>query len=296
MSQIRGLGRVPAGVRYMVASAFFFSVMSLFVKLAGRRLHTSEIVFARSVVSLLLAYAMLRRRGLHPWGSHRRLLVLRGLLGFSALLCFFYAVTHLPLADATVIHFTNPVFTMVLASLLLHEAAGWREAAGLVVSLTGVILVARPSFLFGGLASDLDMFAVGVALAGAILSALAYTVVRRLREIEHHLVVVFYFPLVATPASVPIMVPHAVWPTPTELVWLLAVGVVTQIAQIFLTKGLHAQPAGRAMSLGYVQIVFAAVWGVVVFGEAPTALTVLGAALVVGGMFVVSSRTNSRGT
>ncbi len=280
--------RIPTGLRYMVVAAFFFSVMGLLVKLAGQRLPSAEMVLARSVVALVLSYGMLRRARVAPWGHRKGLLVFRGLAGFLGLLCIFYALTKLPLADATVLQYTNPVFTAILAALFLKEAMDRREALGLVFSLGGVVLVAQPSFLFGVATDSLDLFAVGIALLGAVFAAIAYVTVRQLRETEHHLVVVFYFPLVATPASVPVMIPDALWPTPLEWLLLLGIGVVTQIAQVYLTKGLHTEKAGRAMSMSYIQIVFAAIWGFLFFSEVPDPLSIVGALLVVAGTVVVA--------
>ena len=117
---------------------------------------------------------------------------------------------------------------------------------------------------------------------------MAYTAVRKLRESEHHLVVIFYFPLIATPLSIPVMAPYLLWPTPLEWGLLLGVGIVTQIAQIYLTKGLHAERAGRAMSMSYIQIVFAALWGMIFFSEYPSLLSIAGAGLVVGGTLLVA--------
>lgn len=274
----------------MVAAAFFFSLMSLFVKLAGQRLPSSQLVFARSIVALVLSYGMLRRAGVGLWGQRKGLLLARGGIGFLGLLCFFYAIPRLPLADVTVVQFTNPIFTALLAALFLGESMRRAEWLGLACSLTGVVLVAQPSILFGEAVDALDPIAVGVALLGAVFAAGAYTLVRKLRETEHHLVVVFYFPLVATPLSVPAMAPVALWPTPVEWALLLGIGVVTQIAQIYLTKGLHAERAGRAMSMSYLQIVFAGLWGALFFSEIPDLLTLAGAALVVAGTFVVARR------
>ena len=282
--------KISLGLRYMLAAAFFFSLMSLQVKLAGARLHSTEIVFVRSFLSVIFTYVLLRRARIPVWGQRKRLLVLRGVFGFMALSCFFFALTRLPLADVTVLHFTNPVFTAVLAALLLHERLGSREVLGLLVSLSGVVLVAQPSWLFGSGARDLDLLAVGAALGGAFFSALAYIAVRDLGKTEHHLVVVFYFPLIATPLSIPAMLPHAMWPTLSECVLLFGVAVVTQIAQVYLTKGLHAERAARAMSISYVQILFAATWGLMFFDELPTPLGIAGAVLVVAGTLLVNWR------
>jgi drug/metabolite transporter (DMT)-like permease len=282
--------KTAGGLRYMVAAAFFFSLMSLFVKLVGRRLPTPEIVLARSAVMLVISYVLVRRARLQLWGVRKGLLVLRGSLGFGALFCFFFAVTKLPLADVTVIHFTNPVFTAVLAWVVLGETVRRKEIAGLVLNITGVTLITRPQFLFGRWASDLDVFAVGVAVIASVLSASAYTTIRKLRETEHHLVIIFYFSLVSAVASAPIAVNTFVRPTPVEWVLLICVGVVTQISQVFLTKGLLRERAGRAMSVGYVQVIFAAVWGMVFFGDHPDPIGVGGAALVFLGLLLVAGR------
>ncbi len=274
----------------MVAAAFFFSVMSLFVKLAAQRLPTTEIVLARSVVMLVISYGLVRRADLRPWGTRKLLLVIRGLIGFSALLCFFVAVTRLPLADVTVIHFTNPVFTAMLAAIMLGESMRRREVVGLALSIAGVALVARPSFLFGPWAGDLDRIAVLIAFSASILSAGAYTTIRKLRETEHYLVIVFYFALVSTIAAVPLAIGKLVWPTPLELLLLLGIGIVTQTAQVFLTKGLARERAGRAMSVSYIQVVFAATWGAIFFADIPGALSLAGAVLIFLGILLVAKR------
>jgi drug/metabolite transporter (DMT)-like permease len=278
-----------SGLHYMIATAFCFSLMSLMVKLLGRRLPIGEIVFGRALVTLVISYAMVRAAGIPTWGSRPALLILRGLTGFGALFCFFYAVTRLPLADVTVIHFTNPVFTSFLGALFLGERIGRRELVGLPFCLAGIALVAQPSFLFGQGARSLDIGAVGVALAAAFLSAVAYTTVRKLRNTDDPLVIVFYFPLVAAPASLPFLaLGDPVWPSPLEWALLVGVGAVTQVGQIFLTRGLHLERAGRATSMSYVQVIFAALWGFLFFSDVPNSLAVAGAVLILGGMFLVS--------
>jgi drug/metabolite transporter (DMT)-like permease len=279
---------IPEGLRDMALAAFFFSLMSLLVKVAGQRLPSAELVMGRSVVSLALSWVMLRRARVAPWGRRKGLLALRGLTGFGGLLCFFYAIPRLPLADVTTIQFINPAFTALFAALLLRESLTRTVVLSVGVSLTGVALISQPGFLFGELANPLDLTAVSVALLGAVFAALAYTTVRKLRETEHALVVVFYFPLVSIPVCLPILVPVAVWPTPLEWLMLLGIGVLTQIAQVFLTNGLHKEPAGRATSISYLQIVFAAGWGFLFFGEIPDPLTVLGVVCVVSSIMTVA--------
>jgi drug/metabolite transporter (DMT)-like permease len=276
----------------MAFGAFWFSVMSLLVKLAGQRLPSQQIVLVRGVVTLVLSIALLLHARVPMWGQNHSLLVLRGLLGFGALSAFYFSLVHLPLAEATVIQYTNPVFTAILAAVLLGERVGRGEAACIAASMAGVLLIARPGFLFGA-ASAIDARLVLVAVAGALCSAGAYTTVRHIGSREHPLVVVFYFPLVTVPAVLPFVLPGWIWPTPVEWAILMGVGVSTQIAQVYMTRGLQLEPAGRATAVGYLQIIFAAGWGALVFADHPDAWTLGGASLILGSTLLLS-RTRAR--
>ena len=275
------LSRIGPGIRYMAVAAFFFSVMSLLVKAVGQRLPSQEIVFWRGLVTIIASSLAIYRAGVPMWGNRRKLLALRGALGFVALSCFFYSVVHLPLADATVIQYTNPVWTAVIAAIFLAERLGRRDAVALLVSLAGVVLIARPGFLFGASADRLDPVAVGVALGGAIVSASAYVTVRGLSKTEHPLVIVHYFAVAVVIGSLPVLFLSPLWPTPAEWLGLIGVGVSTHLAQVYMTRGLALEPAGRAMTVGYISIVFAVIWGALLFAEIPDALALGGAVLVV---------------
>jgi drug/metabolite transporter (DMT)-like permease len=275
--------RIPLGVRFMLGSALAFSVMSALVKYAGTRLASQELVFARSVVAIVISVAMLRRAGVHTLGTRRWLLLARGIWGYAALSCGFYAMTKLPLAEATMIQYLHPVFTAMLAAVVLGERADRSLAASVLLGSAGVLLVTRPAFLFEAGGATLHPLGVAAALGGALLTAVAYVGVRELARTEHPLVIVLWFPLVSLPASLPATVASGVWPRGFEWLVLLGVGVFAQIGQVCLTRGLALEPAGRAMAISYVQIAFATLWGVLFFGEVPGVATLLGSLLVIGG-------------
>jgi drug/metabolite transporter (DMT)-like permease len=279
--------RLPTGVGYMLASAFFFSLMSLQVKAAGRGLPSQEIVLARGLVSLALSYWLVRRAGIWPWGRRRWILILRGLLGFAAMSCFYFALTRLPIAEATVLHFTNPLWTALFAALLLGERLTSRVLGPIFVSFVGVILITRPALLFGGAAAQIDSLGVGMVLLGAMLSAGAYVAVREASKTEHPLVIVFYFPMVAVPATLP-FASSFVWPQGWEWALLLGVGVSTQIGQVYLTRGLSLEPAARAMTIGYSQIIFVTLWGMIFFAEYLDSWSAAGSLLVIAGTLAVA--------
>ena len=267
------------GLLLIVGAAFCFSLMSVQVKLAGRILPVEMLILARGLVTLVLSYALLRHGRIPIWGNNKKVLILRGVFGVSALACFFYAVTVLPLAEVTVIHYLNPVLTAAIAAMFIGERVDGRLAAAIALSLTGTLLVARPGFDHGG--APLPTAGVVAAFTGALLSACAYVAVRKASRSDHPYVIVFYFPVVATPVVLPFALRAWVWPTATGWLLLLGIGVTVQVAQILLTRGLALVPAGRGTTIGYVQIVFAALWGLLLFGETPSGWTLAGAGLIV---------------
>ncbi|MCS5705415.1 DMT family transporter [Synechococcus sp. FGCU-3] len=276
-------------VLQMVASALAFSVMGVCVKQVGGRIPAAEVVLARAIVSVALSWWLLRRAGVNPWGQRKGLLILRGAIGTVALLCVYAALALLPLASATVLQYLYPTITALLAWLMLGEPIGKRVMAAMALGWTGVVLVAQPAGLLQG-AWALPPMAVLIAIGGAVFTSLAYVSVRSLGTSEHPLVIVFYFPLVALPLSLPLVALDPVMPTLGELFWLVGVGVFTQLGQVYLTRGLTALPAAQATAISYVQVAFAGIWGWLVFGESIDGWTVAGAALVLAATLVSLSR------
>lgn len=267
------------GVRAMIGSALAFSSMSLFVRLSCERLPSQEVVFVRAAISLALSVALCKRARVALLGQRRVLLFLRGLFGFLAMAGHYYAIERLPLAEATVLYHLAPVLTALLAARFLAEPFTPQLVGGFGLALVGVGLVAQPVALWSG-GGELDSLGVGVALAGACSSACALVIVRRLSSLEHPHVIVLYFPLVAMPGALLFFGHLFVMPRGIEWVWLACVGVSTQIGQVLLTRGLRALEAGKALSISYLQIVFASLWGALFLAELPGAWTLPGAALV----------------
>ena len=283
---------VSPGVRHMAASAFFFSLMSLLVKLAGSRLPSNQIVLARGVVCLVLSYGWLRTRGLRPWGTNPRALLLRGLFGTLALLCFYYTLVTIPFAESVVLQHLNPIFAALLAAVLLRERIGARLAVATVLCLAGVLAITRPVTLFGGSDPAHDLPALGLAagLAGAVCSSLVFVLIRSIGSREDPLVIVFYFPLVTVPVVLPLALAAWVWPTPLEWLTLVGVGIATQLAQVHMTRGLALEPAGRASSILYLQVALAALWRALFFEEIPDLFTLIGGGLIVAGTLTLVLR------
>ncbi len=275
-----GLSDDRRGVLHLLVAAVLFCAVSVLAKRLGTTVPLVEIVLMRSLVAVVFARWALARGDIPVWGTRRLMLVLRGAFGFLALLCYFYAVTHLPIADAMVIHYIHPVFTLLLAAVVLGEALDRRESLFIVGCFAGVVLVTRPPLLFGAQATADDPLALGLALLGAIISAGVYVLIRELRATEHPLRLVFYNALVATILSTPWAI--AGWTTPDAAGWamLLGAGVCTFFHQQSMTRGLHLVRAGRATALGYVQVLLSIAAGISLFDEPIDGLGWIGAGVL----------------
>ena len=276
----------------MAIGAWWFAIMGLLVKLAGRRLPSSQIVLVRAALTLAMSYWAVRRANLPSiWGVQRRLLVVRGVLGAIGINCFYYSLVHLPLGEATLIQYTNPIFATVLAALWVGERVRPGEMLCLATAMLGVLLITRPGALFGTGAAPYPHVDIAIALFGALCSGAAYAAVRKMGRVEHQSVVVFYLPLVTFPVAIPFAT--ATWrsPTPAEWLLLLGVGAATQLAQVYMTKGLQAESAVRATTTGYLQIVFAGAWGAFLLGERPSPWTLAGAVVIVASALVLAFGT-----
>ncbi|PCH85752.1 MAG: EamA family transporter [Piscirickettsiaceae bacterium] len=271
----------------MILSAFAFSIMALFVKAVGRSgIPILEIVAARSVVSLLLSYFLLKHQGLPVLGNRKGLLFARGMVGFIALMCVFYSMTHLPLAKATVLQYLHPMFTAMLALWFLNERLTKGALICVGLSFVGLLFILQPDVSFSMVEAVGDGFAIFVAVLGAFGSAIAYTLVRSLNKTEHPLVIILYFPLVSLPISLVFLWGNFVLPEGITWLYLLLIGLATQVGQWGLTKSMQTETAGRATSFSYLQVVFAIVFGLVLFDEVPSMATLLGAGFIILGAYI----------
>lgn len=272
---------------YMLVAAFCFALMSGCVKAANLHgIPVMEILVARALVSSVLSYIDIKRKGISPWGHKKSLLIGRGVAGTLALMCFFYAFTVLPLAEATLLQYLNPVFTSILALFFLKEKINRSTMVCIVSCLIGLVLMVQPDFLFGAGAGEgvLPTSGVLAALIGACGASVAYVLVRQLNKTEDPSVIIFYFPFIALPIGLLVLGRDFVMPQSSS-VWLLLlmVGVFTQIAQYCLTLAMRKDKASRALAFSYVQVIFSATIGWLFFSEVPGSSTVLGALFIIGG-------------
>lgn len=239
------------GLWHMVGAAICFSFAGMLVKLS-KDLPTHEVMFFRGWVSLLFSLPLLLHLRIPLLGKNPGLLFLRGLTGCISLLCYFYTLQTMPLAEAATLQYLNPIFTSVFAIYMLRErwhASEWKACVGAFI---GVVVLTQPQI-------PRDWTGVAIAISGAVFSGISYNLVRLSGLAgEHPLTTSLYFPVVATLLTAPPSILQWVPPTLSEWIILVAMGISTQLGQIYLTSGLKLETASRAMIATYLVIVISA--------------------------------------
>ena len=281
----QSLDQRQQAVAWMLGSALFFSLNMAMIKLlAIGGLNPFQIAFARSFFAFLALLPVLARKGRqvfhtqHPWVHFTR-----AIAGAGALFLGVHASALLPLADMTALSFTTPLFTVVLAALLLKEQVRWRRWAATLVGFLGVVVMVRP----GAASFDPNAF---LALGSALLVALASSMVRRFPPGESQTVMLFYFCVTSFVIATPFA--FIAWQEPTPLQWLLLVGVglVGVLAHAMFLTAYKAAEASFVAPFDYTKLIFAIVWSLLFFGEAPALWTLAGALLIVASTLYIARR------
>lgn len=236
-----------------------------------------EVIFFRSVISLVMSVVALKAQKVPVFGNNKKILIIRGLAGTGGLVLFFTTLQHIPLASAVTLMFISPVFTTILGIWIVKEPVKWLQWLFFGVSFGGILMIQGFDIR---VSTGMAVFGLGAAFA----SGIAYNMVRKLKTSEHPLVIVFYFPLVALPISGAYSLFNWVQPTGWDWFYLLVVGVLTQIAQYFMTKAYQSEEISKVAHIQYLGILFALGYGWVFFGETFNFLTYGGMTLVLLGV------------
>lgn len=261
----------------MLISAAAFAAMGAFVK-AATDVPLVEKVVVRNLISLVIAGAVIWRAGRPFFGrlANQKLLLLRALLGVAGVTCFFYAVDHLILADAAMLTKLSPFFVAVFALVFLGEEPPRAVVLAMVIAFVGGVLVIKPRF-------DLSILPALVGLASAVFAGGAYTAVRSLRTREAPETIVFYFSFVTVVVLAPFIAGRLYVPNLREALLLLGIGVGAAIGQFGLTLAYRYAPAAGVSIYSYTTIVFSALLGLMMWGEVPDTLSLIGGAMIIAG-------------
>lgn len=267
------------GALWMVLSCACFASTLTIVKYASAGVHPFEIAFFRNGFSLLLMLPWFLRVGLAPLRTRRfGMHLLRTISTLSVMLCGFTAVSLMPVADMMALTFTAPLFATLGAALFLGEKVGGRRWTAVVVGFAGAMIILRP----GIQALTLPVL---LALATAVLIACSLLLIKSLARTEPVAAIVFYVSLLLTALSLPPALTVWTTPSPEELWWLAAIGLVGTVDQIAITRSFAATDASAVLPFDFARLIFAAILGYLVFAERPDLWTWVGAAIILGATF-----------
>ena len=273
----------------LVLASFFFSLMTLCVKNIDKRIPIYELVFFRSLLSLIITLFIINLKKINPLGKNRPLLILRGVLGTLALVCIFYAIRNMPLSISTVIQYTYPILISIFAGLFINEKITRNLLFALVSGWIGILVILNPTQL-SNINVNIESLSILIAFIGSICTALAYVTVKKLSYTEDVYVIIEYFPLVSCITLMPFVLINWVTPNGNELLWIIGIGLFTQLGQTFLTVGLKNLPASEASIINYLQVVFGSMWGILFFREIINVNFLLGASLVLLGTIISTTK------
>ncbi len=273
----------------LILASFFFSLMTVCVKNIDERIPIYELVFFRSLLSLMITLILIKLKNINPWGNNKRLLITRGILGTLALICIFHAIKNMPLSISTVIQYTYPIFISIFAGIFINEKMSRNLVFALVIGWLGILIIINPIQL-SNINAKIENSSIWIAFLGAICTALAYITVKKLSLTEDVYVIIEYFPLVSLITLLPIVLINWVTPNFAELIWILGIGLFTQLGQTFLTIGLKTLPATRASTINYLQVLFGSIWGIMFFKEIININFFFGALLVLLGTIISTTK------
>lgn len=280
------------GILYILLSGLCFMFVNIFVKVLSlgpaqtifsdiQKYPIPEIVLFRSIISFIMSYIIIKRKGLPLFGVNRKWLLIRGICGTIALTTFFYTIDHLPIAVATTVQYLSPLFTVVIAVFLLKETVKPIQWIFFAISFLGVFTIGISKFI--GKSDGLTMINPWWVLAGivsAISSGLAYNAIVKCKPTDQPINIIVYFPIVAVPIMTILCFFNFVIPVGKEWIIILIIGVFTQFAQLLMTKALHKEATATVTPFKYFGSIYAVFIGMFLFGEFISIYAYIGITLI----------------
>jgi len=284
VAQLRRLPPNMQGALWLVSGGFIFTSNSAMIRLLSAEVESVQTAFFRAFFSVLLLAPMILTGRVKPWQSQRiQGHFWRTAMGTTSMVLGFYAVSMLPLADATALAFSQPLFSVVLAALVLREKVRWRRWSATIVGFIGVLVMVRPGS--GSLQPG-----AAVALLNALASATSILLVRRLSDSEKPLMILTQFALFSTL----LLAGPAIWfwKWPSAWGWALAIGVSISatIGQYFWVQAFAVGEMSAVAPFDYLRLPFAVFVGWMIWSEMPVIWTYVGAVIVIASALYIAYR------
>jgi drug/metabolite transporter (DMT)-like permease len=282
----------------MLAGVFFFALMSTITKWMGPVFSSPQLVLFRNIIGLLFIGASVWRKPMRHQGGRFGLLVFRGVIGTLSLYLLFYAIQTLPLSTAATYQYSYPIFLAVLSWMVVGERLSSKEWGAIGIGFLGMLVVFQPE-----VALSWRNHAIG--LGNALLTAVAYLAIRQLGQYYDTRAIVMSFmvagivlPLISlgigsfyAPPALDFLIGVLKWPSQwTEWVGLLGIGLTALVGQLYMTRAFTYDKAGRVAVVGYVNILFSILFGLVLGDAWPDRSAWLGMGLIVLGGWLVSQK------
>ena len=281
---IRRVDDVPRAVMFMVASTVLFGAMAVCIRLASSQLHPFEIAFFRNLFGFVFTFPLLFR---HGWGILRTdklpLYFLRCCIGIVSMLAGFWAIVHLPLAQAVALSYSTPIFVTIGAVFVLGEVVRARRWTAVIIGFIGVLVLMHPG-------TDSFNFASLIAVLAAVMSASVAISIKFLSRTEKADAIVIYTTMIWVPLS---LVPALFyWTQPTGITWLWIVlsGFLGTTAHMCWTRALTLADASLLTPISFLQVLVVGGFGYFLFGESVDRWTVAGAAIIFGSNVYIAHR------
>ncbi|MGH6882671.1 DMT family transporter [Hypericibacter sp.] len=272
------------GALWMIGSGVIFTFMAIAIKLLGHRLDSFQIAFFRCLIGFIAILPLIGAYGIEVLQTRSlKIHALRGLFGLIAMFASYYAIARIPLASYTALSFTKPLFSTILAVIILHEIVRWRRWSATAVGFIGVLVMVRPG-------AETFNSAALFALADSLSIAFLVTLIKRLPPGETPLGMMFYFGVFSTIAALPPALFVWQWPTAGEWGLLVFIGILGALSQSFWIRAYRAGEASVVAPFDYLRLLFAGIAGYLAFAETVDLWTVLGAAIIVVSTVYIARR------
>lgn len=275
---------VLAGIGWMVLTTFCFVAVTGIVRYIGTDIPSSQAAFIRYAFGVVIFLPMMRRLFAKPPSLPvMKIFVIRGLMHGVAVVLWFYAMARIPIAEVTALGYTAPIFVTIGAAFYFGEKLHFRRVAAVLVGFAGTMIILRPGF------QEISIGQVAQLVAAPLFAA-SFLFAKRLTDEEDPTVIVLMLSVVCTLVLLPGAIVNWTAPSLAEVFWLALTAAVATLGHYTMTRAILAAPLTVTQPVGFLQLIWATILGIVVFGEAADPYVLIGGGVVVAAITFISHR------
>ena len=268
----------------MTIAMAFFATMGIFIRLSSETLHTLEIVFFRNALALVFFFPFIAKNGLAVLNSKRKKLYgARALINVTGMAAGFAALTMIPLAEATALSFTAPLFATFAAAIIFGEIIRIRRIIALMLGFLGMLFILQPGV------NEISTGSI-LAIINAVTIAITVLIVKKLTNTERPEIIVIYMALFQTPLALIPAIFFWKWPDLMTWVWLIALATAGTLGHLFYTKAIQLAEVSQMQPIEFIRLPIVAGLAFILFGEIPTFWTWVGGAIIFSATAYVTHR------